>query len=74
MDFPTREFVELCFCDGLAVAVECSAKLYRETADVEVACDDTAFLKGEGILYEEVAFNFAPEVNVLAYDVTLDDS
>ena len=69
-----REFVELRLSDGLAVAVECCSKLYCETTDVEVACDDTAFLEGAGILYEEVALYLAPEIDVLAHDVTLDDS
>ena len=68
------EFVELRLSDGLAVAVECCSKLYCETTDVEVACDDTAFLEGEGVLHKEVALYLAPEVDVLAHDVTLDDS
>ena len=68
------EFVELCLGDGLAVAVECCSELYCKAADVEVACDHTAFLESKSVLHEEVALYLAPKVDVLAHDVTLDDS
>ena len=67
------ESVELCLCDSLAVAVECSSKLYRELPHMEVAVHYTAFLESEGILHEDIALNLAPEVDVRAYDIAADD-
>lgn len=66
--------VEISLADGLAVSIECSSKLYRELSDVEVAVYHAALLEREGVLHEDISLDTAPEVNIIAHDVTLDHS
>ena len=65
--------VEVSLADHAAVTVEGRSELYRELADVQVAVHYTAFLEVKGILYEYIALYLAPEVDAVAYDVTLDE-